>query len=170
MLPEQDIFMEKLYREFFTQLWIYAKAALGDPEQAQEVVQDTFHEAVRHIDVLMAHDNPKGWLMDALKKKIMHARRSMNRYILHFISLDSDLEYADPVLSAEAPAPSNIQDTLKEIERFLSEEEWDLLRKITLENQPYKNVAEELGITVWTCQKRVERIRKKLKQYFADNS
>ncbi|WP_353963237.1 hypothetical protein [Dysosmobacter welbionis] len=31
-------------------------------------------------------------------------------------------------------------------------------------------MAEELGITVWTCQKRVERIRKKLKQYFADNS
>ena len=62
MLPEQDAFIEKLYHEFFTQLWIYAKAALGDPEQTQEVVQDTFHEAVRHIDILMAHDNPKGWL------------------------------------------------------------------------------------------------------------
>lgn len=170
MLPEQDTFIEKLYREFFTQLWIYAKAELEDPEQAQEVVQDTFHEAVRHIDVLMAHGNPKGWLMEVLKKKIMHARRSMNRYILHFISLDSDMEFTDPVLSTEDSAPSDVQDTLKEIQRVLSEEEWDLLRKITLENQPYKNVAEELGITVWTCQKRVERIRKKLKQYFADNS
>jgi len=100
----------------------------------------------------------------------MHARRSMNRYILHFISLDSDMEFTDPVLSSEDPPPSNVQDTLKEIRRVLSEEEWDLLRKIALENQPYKNVAEELGITVWTCQKRVERIRKKLKQYFADNS
>ena len=162
MLPEQDAFIEKLYHEFFTQLWIYAKAALGDPEQTQEVVQDTFHEAVRHIDILMAHDNPKGWLMDALKKKIMHARRS--------ISLDSDLEFTDPVLSVEDPAPNNVQDTLREIRRVLSEEEWDLLRKITLEKQPYKNVAEELGITVWTCQKRIERMRKKLKQYFAENS
>ena len=170
MLPEQDTFIEKLYREFFTQLWIYAKAELEDPEQAQEVVQDTFHESVRHIDILMSHDNPKGWLMEVLKKKIMHARRSMNRYILHFISLDSDLEFTDPVLSAEDPAPNNVHDTLKEIRRVLSEEEWDLLRKITLENQPYKNVAKELGITVWTCQKRIERIRKKLKQYFADNS
>lgn len=170
MLPEQDAFIEKLYHEFFTQLWIYTKAALGDPEQTQEVVQDTFHEAVRHIDILMAHDNPKGWLMDALKKKIMHARRSMNRYILRFISLDSDLEFTDPVLSVEDPAPNNVQDTLREIRRVLSEEEWDLLRKITLEKQPYKNVAEELGITVWTCQKRIERMRKKLKQYFAENS
>lgn len=170
MLPEQDAFIEKLYHEFFTQLWIYAKAALGDPEQTQEVVQDTFHEAVRHIDILMAHDNPKGWLMDALKKKIMHARRSMNRYILRFISLDSDLEFTDPVLSVEDPAPNNVQDTLREIRRVLSEEEWDLLRKITLEKQPYKNVAEELGITVRTCQKRIERMRKKLKQYFAENS
>ncbi len=170
MLPEQDAFIEKLYQELFTQLWIYAKAALGDPEQAQEVVQDTFHEAVRHIDIIMVHDNPKGWLMNTLKKKIMHARRSMNRYILHFISLDSGIEFSDPVLASEDPAPSNVHDTLKEIRTVLSDEEWNLLRKIALEKRPYKNVAEELGITVWTCQKRVERIRKKLKQYFADNS
>ena len=73
-------------------------------------------------------------------------------------------------MSVEDPAPNNVQDTLREIRRVLSEEEWDLLRKITLEKQPYKNVAEELGITVWTCQKRIERMRKKLKQYFAENS
>lgn len=170
MLPEQDAFIEKIYREFFTKLWIYAKAELEDPEQAQEVVQDTFHEAVRHIGILMLHENPKGWLMDVLKKKIMHARRSMNRYILHFVSLDSDLEFVDPILSSEDPTPNNVHDTLRDIRRVLSEEEWDLLRKIALENQPYKNVAKELGITVWACQKRVERIRKKLKQYFADNS
>lgn len=170
MLPEQDAFIEKIYREFFTKLWIYAKAELEDPEQAQEVVQDTFHEAVRHIGILMLHENPKGWLMDVLKKKIMHARRSMNRYILHFVSLDSDLEFVDPILSSDDPAPNNVHDTLRDIRRVLLEEEWDLLRKIALENQPYKNVAKELGITVWACQKRVERIRKKLKQYFADNS
>lgn len=170
MLPEQDAFIEKIYREFFTKLWIYAKAELEDPEQAQEVVQDTFHEAVRHIGILMLHENPRGWLMDVLKKKIMHARRSMNRYILHFVSLDSDQEFVDPILSSEDPAPNNVHDTLRDIRRVLLEEEWDLLRKIALENQPYKNVAKELGITVWACQKRVERIRKKLKQYFADNS
>ena len=170
MLPEQDAFIETLYREFSSQLWIYAKAALGDSEQAQEAVQDTFHEAVSRIDILIAHDNPKGWLMDTLKNKIMHARRFMNCYMLRFISLDSDLEFTNPVLSVETPAPSNVQDTLNEIQRVLSVEEWDLLRKITLEKRPYKNVAEELGITVWACQKRVERIRKKLKQYFADNS
>ena len=169
MLPEQDAFIEKLYRDFFTRLWIYAKAALGDPEQAQEVVQDTFHEAVRHIDTIMAHDNPKGWLMDTLKKKIMHARRSMNRYTLHFISLDSDIEFSDPVFASEDPVSNNINDTLKELRRVLSPEEWNLLRRITLEKQPYKKVAEELGITVWTCQKRIERIRKKLKKYFSNN-
>lgn len=170
MLPEQDVFLEMLYRDFFTKLWIYARVALEDPEQAQEVVQDTFLEAVRHIDILMVHNNPKGWLMDVLKKKIMHARRSMNHYILHFISLDSALEFTDPALAIESSTSSNAKDTLKEIRWVLSKDEWTLLRKITLENQPYKKVSEELGITVWTCQKRVERIRKKLKKYFADNS
>lgn len=166
MLPEQDAFIENLYRDFFTHLWSYAKAALEDPELAQEVVQDTFHEAVQHIDTLMAHANPKGWLMVTLKKKIMHSRRSISRYTLHFISLDSDFKFIDHVLASEDPAPINVRDTLKELRRVLSEEEWNLLRRVTLEKQPYKNVAEELGITVWACQKRIERIRRKLKKNF----
>lgn len=165
MQAEQDTFLEKLYRENFEHLWRYASAYLGDPERAAEIVQDTFHEAVEQIDVLMRHDNPQGWLKTVLKNKLMHARRSLNRYIHRFLSLDTDVINEDSVLSTQSP-PYKASDILKEIRAALSPEEWDLLRAITLEGRTYKAVSKELGATVWTCQKRIQRIREKLRRQF----
>ena len=132
---------------------------------APEVVQDTFHEAVRKIDTLMNHENPRGWLKKVLKNKLMHARRSHNRYILRFLSLDTDIANGEAVLAAKTPAHTE-EDILREVCEALPPEEWELLRMIVLEHRPYKVVAEELDVTVWTCQKRVQRIRDKLKQKF----
>lgn len=132
---------------------------------AAEVVQDTFHEAVRKIDTLMNHENPRGWLKKVLKNKLMHARRSHNRYILRFLSLDTDIANGEAVLAAKTPAHTE-EDILREVCEALPPEEWELLRMIVLEHRPYKVVAEELDVTVWTCQKRVQRIRDKLKQKF----
>ena len=165
MRADQDEFLEDLYRKAFESLWRYALSYLGDSEMAAEAVQDTFHEAVKKIEILMVHENPRGWLKTVLKNKLMHARRSHNRYILRFLSLDTDIANRDTALAANGTAYT-AEDILREIQAALSQEEWDLLRKITLECRPYKSVSEELGIPVWTCQKRVQRIRDKLKQKF----
>ena len=162
---DQDAFLEDLYREMFDPLWRYAVSYLNDPDQAAEVVQDTFHEAVRHIDTIMHHENPKGWLKVVLKNKILHAYRSYNMYILRFLSLDTDVTNKDSILSSETSLYRS-EDILREIKSALSQEEWDLLRMIALEKRTYKTVAEELGVNIWTCQKRVQRIREKLKQQF----
>ena len=51
MMPDKNELVERLYRLHFKKLFIYANAVLRDPEQAKDVVQDTFHEALRRIDV-----------------------------------------------------------------------------------------------------------------------
>ena len=112
MRPEEDAFLEELYREFFPKLWRYALTALRDPERAREVVQDTFHEAVRRIDVVMVHENPRGWLMETLKKKIKRAERDLNRYMMRFLSLHSDLAQEDVALAQEGPCFSGTVDLL----------------------------------------------------------
>lgn len=169
MRLEEDAFLEALYREFFPKLWRYALAALRDPERAREVVQDTFHEAVRRIDVVMVHENPRGWLMETLKKKIKRAERDLNRYMLHFLSLHSDLAQEDVALAQEGPCFSGTVDLLKEIRDFLPPEDWELLREIALEKRTYLTVSRELEINVWACQKRVQRIREKLRKHFQEN-
>ena len=64
--------------------------------------------------------------------------------------------------------PQQTESLLQTIRQVLTEEEWTLLRRITLEKASYKTVSEELGLTVWTCQKRVQRIREKLRQELKD--
>lgn len=46
MVPEQELFFEQLYRNLFPELKIYAMRSLQNDAQAEEVVQDTFHEAL----------------------------------------------------------------------------------------------------------------------------
>ena len=168
MRPEEDAFLEELYRELFPKLWRYALTALRDPERAREVVQDTFHEAVRRIDVLMEHGNPRGWLMETLKNKIKRAERDFNHYVLHFLSLHSDLAQEDRALAAEDPVFPGTVDILREIRDFLPPDDWELLREIALEKRTYLTVSRELGINVWTCQKRVQSIREKLRKHFQE--
>lgn len=63
-------------------------------------MQDTFHEAMYHLDVLAHHEAPGGWLLVTLKYKLREYERARRRYLLRFLSLDSELA-RDPV----SPAP-----------------------------------------------------------------
>lgn len=166
----QDDFLEKLYRTYFDDLRAYAAYALESADLGEEMVQDTFHEASRHLDELMNHPNPGGWLRVTLKYKIAHFKRDRNRYMIRFVSLDTGNVYGDQIPSVEDYFPQQTESILRTVREVLTEEEWELLRKIALEKVPYKMVASELGTTIWACQKRVQRIREKLrlplKDYF----
>ena len=70
MRPDHDVFLENLYRTYFPMLCKYAACALEQPELAEEVVQDAFHEAVQHIDILIKHPNPGGWLKLTVKNMV----------------------------------------------------------------------------------------------------
>lgn len=161
-------FLEELYRTYFESLRMYAVCTLKNADLSEEVVQDTFHEASRHLEELVQHPNPGGWLRVTLKYKIAHVQRDMSRYRKRIVSLDTGDVYGDQIPSVEGYFPQQTESILQTVREVLTEEEWALLRKIALENQPYKTVAEELGTTIWACQKRVQRIREKLRQPLKD--
>ena len=91
MSPDQDQFIGQLYQQYFDDLILYAIASLKNESRAQDIVQDAFHEAILRADVLMQHDNPKGWLMLTVKHKIREYQRELQKYMKYFISLDNDL-------------------------------------------------------------------------------
>lgn len=166
MHPEQDKLIEQLHRSYFGKLMLYAAACLKDRSRAQDVVQDTFHEAVRHIDTLLTHPNPGGWLMQTLKYKIREDARAHSQHMRHFLSLNTDLltepGQTDPRLDrAERPL-------LDQIQAALTPEEYHLLTRLTMDQASHLEVAQELGISVYASQKRLERIRKKLYQQFPE--
>lgn len=163
MLPEQDVFLEKLFHESIDDLTLYATTVLRDASRARDVVQDTFHEAVLHIKYkdLMTHENPGGWMMETLKNKIRESNRAQERYLRRVMSVD-------PEVLAESTLPDDSFDRLEcklileEIKKVLMPEEMYLLERLTLDKASHLEVSKELGITVWTSQKRLQYIREKL--------
>lgn len=145
MRPEEDKFIERLYLDTFQLLWTYAMSKLNNPALAQEVVQDAFLEAIRNIEKLMSHENPRGWMKNTVKNKVKHAERSFNRYIIRFISLDTDIPFEDAVLASEDAHAPSVFEIIEEIRQTLSADEWDLLRKIALEKVPYKMQQQNSG-------------------------
>lgn len=171
MTDEQYDFLDMLYRENQAKLLRYAKAILENEELAMDVVQDTFHTAAVRIDIVMTHDNAPGWLMEVLKNKIKDHIRSRNRYIARFVSLDgleNHLAVEDAYNLSDGAATS-VAAILSTIEQFLKPDDYYLLKRIILDGASHKEVAEELGITVWTSQKRLERIRGELEILFPEH-
>lgn len=172
MLAEQDSLIENLHRKYFKKLTIYALSALRDPNRAQDVVQDTFHEAIRHIEDLMVHENPGGWLMETVKYKVRESERSRRRYMHRFLSLDSDVpaEYVPAKdLGTELDEPDGTL-LLEKVVQTLTQEEYRLLKRLVFDKASHLEVAQEFGITVYASQKRLERIRKKLHKVFWDRT
>lgn len=56
VLPEQEYLLKGFIVYILNKPTQYSLTTLKNPAQAQ----DTFHEAVLHIDILMAHENLEG--------------------------------------------------------------------------------------------------------------
>lgn len=100
--------------------------------------------------------------METLKNKIRVGSRRRALEALYFISLEQDLAQESKKLAVEDRPFGSISELLDAIRALLPPEDYRLLCRITLEGATHLEVAMELGISVWSSQKRLQRIRKKL--------
>lgn len=168
MLPEHEQFLSDLYHSCFWKLHHYALVFLNQ-NQAEEIVQDTFHDAVKKIDELYGHENPSGWLMQTLKNKMRNYQRALQRELLRTVSINSP-EFDHVVLANDPKEIIEREETSSRImmvlKSVLSNDERYILRRIVFENATHSELATELGITTCASQKRLERIRDKLDKVF----
>ena len=170
MMSDENELVERLYRLHFKKLFIYANAVLRDPEQAKDVVQDTFHESLRRIDVFATHENPGGWLMSTLKNKLKENERTRRRDLCRLLSLDADFpdkRNLPEELVVAQPEPQE-ESVIEILERVLTPEEFRLLKRLVFDRASHQQVAQEFGISVYASQKRLERIRDKLYTVFPE--
>ena len=67
--------------EYGDYLYRYAVSRLRDGEAAEEVVQETFVAALRHVDQYEAKGSERAWLLGILKRKIIDLIRARNRTV-----------------------------------------------------------------------------------------
>ena len=152
--------LEILYRQCYPSLYRYALWALRDHHQAEEAVQETFLSALPKATEVTALDRPEGWLMQTVKHKVLHLRREQDRRRARMLPLEEKLPAPDWLGQWEESEDAAL--LWQQATQRLSPQDAELLRLVALEEQSQQAAAEELGLSLWACQKRLQRIRKKL--------
>jgi len=163
--------VEELYREMYGVLLCYAKAALEDQALAEEAVQDTFRIACARIGVLSESPNPRGWLMLTLKNVLRNTRRelaALNRLFVSAVSVDDESALEGYAAGSEGEKRIEDQEVNILYADLLTQEEYRLLKRIVLQKYSIRDAAGELGISVESCKKRIQRIKKKLRKKLED--
>ena len=161
MRPDQDEFLERLFRTHFNKLELYAYALLKDRDSAQAAVQEAFHVACEKIDALMDCPEPVAW-MKAVVKNIAHnmiRRRSRELRLV--------MPLADLLVEPAAPS-SDEAAFFDQCRAMLSPGELDLVMSIVVDGVPPLEKAKELHISIWACYKRLDRALEKLRRGLED--
>ena len=92
---QRELFGE-IYVNNWSKLLRYAKANKSCAGVAEELVQDTFHDAWSKFNELVNHENIGGWLMQTLKNKMRNYTRASRGYCCarQFCQYDHDARYA----------------------------------------------------------------------------
>ena len=159
---ESNKIIEELYFEMYLKLLLYAQSSLNDRYMAEEAVQETFRIACAKADRLMESKNRQGWLINTLKYVIRNTLRNQAKL-------------KNLLLTAETMANSSpgMSESDVNLEMYctsvLGKEDFELLKRIAIENRTMLEASNELGISVETCKKRIQRAKKKLKDSISEN-
>ena len=161
LTARQRQFLAGLCERHYAGLYKYA-CTLVPAQEAEELTQELFLLAARKIDKLMESPSPDGWLARSL------VFLSKNWYDRQSIRQKHD---AGPLENDEllpAPDQTGDVDTELSLRASLSPQDYGLYRMIYYEGYTMKEAAERLGVTPEAVWKRMERLRKRLRERFEE--
>ncbi len=147
--------VEKLYKEMYSALHAYALRVLEDDALAQEAVQDAFCIACARREQFLSSPNPQGWIMLTLKHVMQNMLRTQTK-LKKLLSLEEGTD-----LPTDSPELVSVDLLFNDIS---GSEDFQLLKRIALDRCTILELAEELGVSVEACKKRVQRARKRLQK------
>lgn len=147
--------IERLYKEMYPALYAYALRVLQNPALAEEAIQEAFCIACAKQGQLLSNPKPQGWIMMTLKHVMQNMLRTQQK-LQRMLSLSDGEE-----LPADKPDLLNVDLLFGNV---ADSEDFQLLKRVALEQCTMSELAQELGISVEACKKRVQRARKRLQK------
>lgn len=150
--------IEKLYRANYDSLVVYVSCSVQGSMAVEDIVQDTFCEALAKAEILENHPNQKGWLVETAKNKIkeMH-RRAQYRETENI----EDCEDEVPVIMREY----DMVEAQMVMENALDSHERWLLRQYYIWGYSVKELAATEHLSESNFKVRMYRIKKKVMDY-----
>ncbi|MGN9838835.1 RNA polymerase sigma factor [Nonomuraea sp. H19] len=156
---------EEIYSSSYGPLLGYALRRCLDPDDAADVVAETFVIAWRRIEDVPQGDEAKLWLFGVARKVLANHRRGERRHEQRTVALRAQL--ATTPLVAE-PSPAEDLSQLSRVFRALSDDDRELLSLVAWEKLDTAQIARTLGISRNAARVRLYRARKRFARGLAE--
>ena len=151
-----------IYEKYFSPMLTYAITVVDDLELAEEIVQDVFVIAWNKYEDLMLSPNPGGWLMNTTKFTIRNTLRKIKANGPTPLPLDDTICLIDR--NQDLEPHSSGDELISIIAKHVPTRDLFILQKVIMEGYSCLDVAEMLKIKPATCQKRFQRVLKRLRK------
>jgi RNA polymerase sigma-70 factor, ECF subfamily len=150
---------------FMNDLFRSAYRILGDREEAEDIVQETYMQAWKSFHRFEAGTNCKAWMFKILFHVIAHHRRRW----FNWKWLKESTETLESTLPYEAPVSQDVndEDVLKALEKIPTHYR-EVVLLCDVQEFSYKEIAEILAVPIGTVMSRINRGRKLLADELAD--
>ena len=146
--------VEELFVRLESRLGRYLEQMVRDRTTAEDLLQDTFHDAFRSRDDLVSVENPDAWLFGIARNRALHALRRRRRG-------RAALQRLRPRAPAEAGAPDE-RELLDLLARELNPEDRALVLLRYVHGFRAPELAAMTGRSTGSVRKRLSRARAKL--------
>ncbi len=180
MKPEQDLIREalsgnsqsygQLVERFQARLFNSMLQVVGTPDEAEDVVQDSFVQAYVKLDTFQGNSKFFTWLYRiAFNNALSRQRRKR-----HDLSIEQSREItgSDPQDRVESPdEPLLREERVSQVHQalhMLTAEHRSILVLREMEDRSYEDIAEILEINIGTVRSRLSRARAQLKLHLEE--
>jgi RNA polymerase sigma factor (sigma-70 family) len=152
--------LEALYRAFETPVYNLARRMVRTPEDAEDVLQETFLEVVRSIRAYRGEGHLWGWIRRiAASKALMRIRRREVR---------AEEAFDEEVAAGTAPVPMAARLDLERAFERLSETSRAVVWLHDVEGYTHEEIAEMMGKTVSFSKSQLARAHARLRGLLAE--
>ena len=151
----------RLYEAVALDLYRMALYTLGDPQDAEDMVAETFLEAWKGIHNLRETDRFRQWMLRILS---VRCKRRVARYIQEKGNIDID-DYLEEGVPDTGGPRAEVRDAMAR----LAPDERQIVLLSVLEGYTMREIAGMLGLPQGTVSSKLHRTLKKLRQMRGDN-
>jgi RNA polymerase sigma factor (sigma-70 family) len=147
---------EKTYREKRKTLLKYIRSRISSLEEAEDILQEVFYQAVRNQNTLEPINNIMSWLYRTAKNKVIDWYRKKKRGTVSIHKpINNDITLEDLISDSGIDVEKDFIRSLvfEAIYKSINqqpEKQRDVLVKREFRNMSYKEIAEETGISINT--------------------
>ncbi|RCG30228.1 sigma-70 family RNA polymerase sigma factor [Sphaerisporangium album] len=157
MDSERPAAFEAVYRQTYGQITAYAARRCDSPQDAADVVAETFAIAWRRMDELPPGDEAVLWLYGVARKVLANHLRGEARRRAHRAEFDAGM--AD--LYAASPDRGIELKVIAEVFRSLPDDDRELLSLVAWEGLDRRQIATALGLSRNAVRVRLHRARRR---------